>query len=98
MYTLIGQDFGPHTIFGLLSAPFGTLVGSIGGDYFVIGTSFDGLAPAAGNLRLYYWDSFTPDNEEFVTAFVDPNPVPAPGTISLALLSLLALAHRRRHN
>lgn len=92
--TLIGSDiFGLHTE-GSLSAPFGTLVGSVGGSFFVLGTNFAGTAPASGNLRLYYWDTFTPDNTEFVTAFV--NPAPEPGTLMLAALGLLALARRLR--
>lgn len=94
--TLIGRDFGLHTVPGVLSAPFGTLVGSIGGDFFAIGTSFVGVAPASGTLRLYYWDTFTPDNTEHVTAFVDASPAPAPGTLTLTLLSLVALARHRR--
>ena len=94
--TLIGIDFGLHSLPGVLSAPFGTLVGSISGDFFILGTSFAGTAPASGNLRLYYWDTFTPDNTEHVTAFVDPSPAPEPGTLALTLLGFLGLAHRRR--
>jgi len=92
--TLIGVNFGMHNLAGVLSAPFGTLVGSIGGDFFVLGTSFAGTAPASGNLRLYYWDTFTPDNTQFVSAFVTP--APEPGTLVLAALGLLALARRLR--
>jgi hypothetical protein len=96
--THIGQDFGILTIPSMsLSAPFGTLVGSIGGSFFVVGTSFAGTAPASGNLRLYYWDTFTDDNTQWVTAYVDPAPTPEPGTLVLVGLGLLAIArHSRR--
>ena len=59
--TLIGTDFGSHTQHGL-SAPYGSLVGELGGVYFVIGTSYSGTAAAAGTLNLYYWDSNNYDN------------------------------------
>ena len=93
--TLIGQNWGVHSIPGVLSAPFGTLVGSIGGEFFILGTGFAGVAPASGTLRLYYWDTYTPDNTEFVTAFVDPSPASEPGTLLLGLAGLLALSRRR---
>lgn len=93
--TQIGQSFGILTI-GALSAPFGTLVGSIGGNFFILGTSFAGTAPASGNLRLYYWDAFTPDNTEFVTAFVDAAPTAEPTTLALVGIGLLALARGSR--
>ena len=54
--TLIGTSFSNHSQSGL-SAPFGALVGSIAGNYFLIGTSFSGPALAAGELLLHYWDS-----------------------------------------
>lgn len=94
--TLIGSNFGLHTVSGVLGAPFGTLVGSISTDFFVLGTSFAGIAPASGTLKLYYWDTFTPDNTERVTAWVDSSPVPEPGTLVLAVVGLLALARRRQ--
>ena len=46
-----------------LSALFGTLVGRIGdGNFFSIGTSFDGTAANAGVLSLFAWDSNSEDN------------------------------------
>jgi hypothetical protein len=78
--TLIGSDFGLYTQ-GNLTAPYGTLVGQIGsGDYFIIGTSFSGIASATGILKFYYWDSNNGDNTQFVTAItatVATTPLPA---------------------
>jgi hypothetical protein len=102
--TQIGANFGLLGI-GNLSAPFGTLVGRIGaaGDYFAIGTSFNGVAAASGTLNLFYWDSNSGDNTEFVTASVTvgevTNPIPEPSTYALMLAGLLAtawVARRRR--
>jgi hypothetical protein len=93
--TLIGRDFGLHTQHGL-SLPFGSLVGSIGGDFFLLGTSFSGMAPASGNLLLHYWDINNSDNTEKITAFVDPSPAPAPATLLLLGTGLAALGFRKR--
>jgi PEP-CTERM motif len=95
--TLIGQDFGTWSQ-NSLSLPFGTLVGSINGQFFAIGTSFVGVAPDSGNLLLYYWDSNFSDNTDSVRAFVDAAPVPEPGSVGLLIVGagLLALARSRR--
>lgn len=96
--TQIGADFGTHTQ-GNLSAPFGTLVGQIdSGDFFAIGTSFNGVAAASGTLRLFYWDSNSGDNTQSITASVTVGAIPEPETYALMLagLGLVGWVARRR--
>jgi hypothetical protein len=94
--TLIGKDFGLYTQ-GVLSAPYGTLVGRIGGGaFFAIGTSYSGVAATAGTLEFFYWDSNNYDNTEFVTATLraDVNAggiTPIPGALPLFATGLGAL-------
>ncbi|MFL5305090.1 MAG: hypothetical protein ACJ8F1_07740 [Polyangia bacterium] len=59
--THIGTNFGLWQQYGL-TAPFGSLVGEIDGEYFVVGSSFRGKAPKSGTLKLLYWDSNNGDN------------------------------------
>ena len=59
--TLIGTNFGTWTQ-NSFSAPYGALVGRIGANYVLIGTAFAGVAPSAGVLDLFYWDSNNGDN------------------------------------
>jgi PEP-CTERM motif len=70
--TLIGQNFGTTTQNGF-TAPFGAMVGRIGTTYFVVGSGFAGVAPTAGVLDLFYWDSNAGDN--FGDIRVDVNAV-----------------------
>jgi hypothetical protein len=96
--TQIGANFGLHAQ-GTLSAPFGTLVGQIdSGDFFAIGTSFNGVASATGTLKLFYWDSNFGDNTEHITASVTVGVIPEPETYALMLggLGLVGWMARRR--
>jgi hypothetical protein len=97
--TLIGQSFGLHSQ-GNLSAAFGTLVGRIGGgDYFVVGTSFNGIAAGSGMLELFYWDSNFADNTQFITATVNTSVVPLPAAAWLFIagtLGMVGIARRRK--
>lgn len=97
--TKIGEAFGNLTL-GNLSAPFGALVGQVGGgDYFLVGTSYAGQAANAGVLKLFYWDSSNGDNVGSIMASVNVSAVPEPGTYALMAggLGLVGwLARRRR--
>jgi len=93
--TQIGADFGLLDGFY-----YGELVGQIdNGAYFAVGTDFDGTANATGTLKLFYWDTYTPDNSGSVAATVSV--VPEPGSLALMLAGVGmvgGLARRRaRH-
>lgn len=94
--TLIGQDYGLYSSGGF-AAPYGALVGRIGGgDYFLIGTSFSGQANASGMLKLFYWDQNFLDNADHIAVTVTA--VPEPGTLAMLLagLGLMGVMARRR--
>lgn len=94
--TKIGMNFGLYTQGGL-SAPYGTLVGRIdSGNFFVVGTSYSGVAASAGTLNLYYWDSNRADNTQHVTANVSAVPEPSTYALMLAGLAGLLASTKRR--
>jgi hypothetical protein len=98
--TLIGTNFGLLSIGGL-AAPYGSLVGQIGtgaGSYRLLGTSFSGAAWGTGTLKLYYWDTFTPDNTGSVAADVELASVPEPAgwAVMIAGFGLAGASLRRR--
>ena len=99
--TQIGANYGTYSQGGLI-APYGALVGQIGGgDYHLIGTNFSGLAWAAGALTLSYFDSNNGDNTQFVTATIraeSTGAVPEPATWALMIsgFGLAGAALRRR--
>ncbi len=86
--TLIGVVFPLWTQDGL-TAPYGSLVGEIGGVFKFLGTSFNGPAWASGTLTLYYWDSNFEDNTQFISADVG---VDAPSVLSIVAAGLFSLA------
>ncbi len=98
--TLIGVNFGTYSQNGL-TAPYGTLVGQIGGgSFFALGTSFAGNATAAGTLKLFYFDSNNSDNTQFITANVS-SAVPETSTWMMMLLGFAGLGfagYRRKTN
>lgn len=80
-----------------LSAPFGTLVGELGGDFRVLGRSFTGPAWNAGTLNLFYWDSNNFDNTGSVLAAVTTAvPEPAAWTLMIGGFGLAGAMLRLR--
>jgi hypothetical protein len=113
-WSLDGSNFfGPNgtTLYGSANLPgigsvlFGTLMGQIGsaGPYFVVGSSFSGVAGAAGELFLRVLDNDFSNNAGFVTAVITyadtqptPSPVPLPAGMWLGLTGIAALVAARR--
>lgn len=101
--TVIGADFGTH-IQGGLTAPFGSLVGEFGnGNFFLVGTSFSGVAPISGELTLWYFDENNGDNSGSIAATVTPGvgAVPEPSTWAMMILGFVGIgfvAYRRKQN
>ena len=104
--TRIGRDFGLYTQDNL-TAPYGALVGQIGGgDYFLIGTSYTGFAATSGILKFFYWDSNASDNTQSVAAitaivsapsFETPLPAALPLFASgLGVMGLLGWRRKRK--
>jgi len=94
--TPIGANFGIYSQ-GNLSAPFGALVGRIGaGDFFLVGTSYNGTAANSGMLQLFYWDSNNYDNAQQVTVTVDASVPDGGTTMALVGFGLLSLGAIRR--
>ena len=99
--THIGANFGlwpQHSI----SAPFGSLVGELGGVFQELDANFAGNAWGTGTLNLYYWDSNNGDNFGTITFNINTGRgggVPEPATWSLMIVGLRAmgaLLRRRR--
>jgi hypothetical protein len=92
--TLIGKNFGTWTQHGLTAA-YGSLVGSINGNYFLMGTNYAGNAVDTGELLLSYWDSNNGDNTEQIAVTIT-TAVAEPSSIALLGLGLAALGFSRR--
>lgn len=88
--------YGEYTQ-GNLTARYGTLVGRIGsGDFFVLGTLFNGVVQQAGQVYLYNWDSAEGDNSGAIRVAVSAVPLPAGGLLLLGAMGGLAALRRRR--
>ena len=100
--TIIGTDFGTWTQYSF-GAPYGSLVGEIGGSgiFFLIGTNFSNTANASGELALYYWDSNSGDNTGSIAVTISASAVPGPIVgaglpgLVMALGGLIAWRRRR---
>jgi len=93
--TQIGRDFGTYTQHGLAAA-YGSLVGSIDSNFFLMGINYAGNAVATGELKLWYWDSNNGDNSENISVEITTTSVPEPGSIALFGLGLAGLSFSRR--
>lgn len=93
--THIGTAFPSWTQNGF-TAPYGALVGRIGTDYLLLGTSYSGLAPAAGNLELFYWDENNGDNAGKITVSVNAQNVPETGGYTVLFIAAAGLAVMKR--
>ena len=96
--TLIGIQYGSRTV-GSFTAPYGALVGEIGGVFHLLGTNFTGQAWNSGDLNLVYWDENTVDNTQYITANVT-TAVPEPATWAFMIVGfgLLGGALRTRRS
>ncbi len=99
--TQIGANFGLWTQNGL-SAPFGALVGELGGVFKVLGTSFSGPAWGTGTLHLYYWDQNFGDNTGDISVTINSRvksggaPEPVSWALMITGFSMAGALMRRR--
>ena len=92
--TTIGAAL-PSLTYAGLTAPIGSLVGEINGQFALLGTSFQGAAWNTGELKLYFWDQYAPDNASSLTV---QSTVPEPSTWALMMagFGILGFGLRRR--
>lgn len=93
--TLIGQSFGLWNQ-NSLSAPYGALVGEIGGVYQLLGANSTTAAWGSGTLNLYNWDSNSGDNAGSIRFDVSIVPEPATWALLLAGFAMVGSGLRRR--
>lgn len=83
------------------TAPFASLVGRVGTQYQLLGTTFTGSFASAGTLQLFFWDQNNGDNTGDISVNIttaSAGAVPEPGTWALFLFGFGAagVALRRR--
>ncbi len=94
----IGREYPRAWSYNGLTTTFGTLVGEINNNYFVLGTDINVMAPDTGLLSLYYWDDVAADNAGHVTVSLDNNisNVPVPAAVWLFGSGLVGLIGANR--
>lgn len=93
----VGGAYGSFTFAGQ-TFRFGSLVGRIGAaPFFYIGLGGTFTA-TAGELALFNWDSFYPDNTGSIAVTISTVPVPAAGLLLISVIGAggIAAAARRR--
>ena len=85
------------------SAPYASLVGRVGSQYQLLGTSFTGSFTDAGTLQLFFWDENNADNSGTITAHIttaERSAVPEPATWAMMLLGFggIGAAMRRQRS
>lgn len=84
------------------TAPYASLVGRVGSEYQLLGTSFTGSFSNSGTLELFFWDENNGDNTGTITAHITTavqSAAPEPGTWVLMLVGFGAagfMLRRRR--
>jgi hypothetical protein len=100
--TVITEPFILWTQDGF-TAPFASLVGRVGSEYQLLGTSFTGSFTNAGTLELFFWDQNNGDNSGSITAHITTaaaSGVPESATWAMMLVGFygIGVAMRRRRD
>lgn len=95
--TLIGQSFGLWSQNGI-DAPYGSLVGEIGGVFQLLGANGVTAAWGSGTLNLYNWDSNSGDNSGSIRFDVSIVPEPATWALLIGGFAMVGAGLRTRRS